>query len=399
MTGLDAYRQQVRAWLAEQAPAQGWLPSEPAALAADSEDGARTAADTLARARRAQAALFEAGYTGISWPPEYGGQGLSNREQVVFNQESEQYDLPVFPFLIGLGMCGPTVLSAGTPEQKERYIRPMLRGEEIWCQMFSEPGAGSDVAGIRTRATRQFDGSWLVRGHKIWTSGAQYCDFGLLLARSDPDSTRHAGLTMFVVDMHSPGIRIEPLRQMNGGSGFNEIFFEDVVLPPDATVGEVGRGWHVAIVTLMNERVAIGAGRSRGGSAVSAELAGRARAAGRAGDSYLMDQIADIYVREQVLKYLSEAVNEAVLAGRTPGPQGSIAKLFSTDLGRRGNAAARRLAGSRAQAWEPGDAEAARQAQQLLSAPGWSIAGGTDEIMRNILGERVLGLAREPRPS
>ena len=141
MTGLDAYRQQARAWLAEQAPAQGWLPTGPDGSA----DGA-TAEYTLARARRAQAALFEAGYTGISWPPEYGGQGLSNREQVVFNQESEPYDLPVFPFLIGLGMCGPTVLSAGTPEQKERYIRPMLRGEEIWCQMFSEPGAGSDVA-------------------------------------------------------------------------------------------------------------------------------------------------------------------------------------------------------------------------------------------------------------
>jgi hypothetical protein len=162
---------------------------------------------------------------------------------------------------------------------------------------------------------------------------------------------------MFVVDMHSPGIRIEPLRQMNGGSGFNEIFFEDVVLPPDATVGEVGRGWHVAIVTLMNERVAIGAGRSRGGSAMSAELAARARAAGRAGDGYLLDQIADVYVREQVLKYLSEAVNEAVLAGRTPGPQGSIAKLFSTDLGRRGNAAARRLAAPGA-GLGAGDAEA-----------------------------------------
>jgi alkylation response protein AidB-like acyl-CoA dehydrogenase len=389
---LEDYRRQVRSWLAEQAPAQGWLADGAGEVGEDLADHG------LARARHCQALLFEAGYAGITWPVAYGGQSLSNREQVVFNQESESYDLPVMPYLIGLGMCGPTVLAAGTEEQRERYIRPLLRGEEIWCQMFSEPGAGSDVAGIRSRAIRQEDGSWLVRGHKIWTSGAQYCDFGLLLLRSDPQSSRHAGLTMFIVDMHAPGVRIEPLRQMNGAAGFNEIFFEDVVLPSGATVGEIGGGWRVALITLMNERVAIGAGRGRGGQPASAALTARLAAAGRQGDSAALDAVADVYVREQVLRHLSEAVNEAILAGRTPGPQGSIAKLVTTELGRRADVVTRLLSGARLQAWAPGDTTAADRARLILSTPGRSIAGGTDQIMRNILAERILGLPRDPRP-
>ncbi len=394
-TALKDYRQQLRAWLSHAASQYGWLPGGDAANRTATQG---SATDGLIRARECQAALFEAGYAGISWPVRYGGQGLSNREQVVFNQESAIYDLQVLPFLIGLGMCGPTVLAAGTDEQKERYLRPLLRGSEIWCQMFSEPEAGSDVAGIRSRAAAQPDGSWRVRGHKIWTSGAQHSAFGLLLARTDPDSARHAGLTMFAVDMSSPGIRIEPLRQMNGASGFNEVFLEDVILPPGSVVGQPGDGWRVALVTLMNERVAIGAGRGRGGQPASAELIRLALAAGRQSDSYVRDEIADVYVREQVLQYLSEAVNEAILAGRTPGPQGSVAKLVSTDLARRAGAAARLVAGPLSQAWLPGDVAAAARAQVLLSTPGRSIAGGTDQIMRNILGERILGLPRDPRP-
>jgi alkylation response protein AidB-like acyl-CoA dehydrogenase len=383
MSDLDAYRDRVRSWLAETAPARGWLqPGEP----------------SLDRSRAAQAVLQEAGYAGISWPTEYGGAGLTNREQVVFNQESAAYALPIGPFMIGLGMCGPTVLAAGTEEQRRRYLRPMLRGEEIWCQLFSEPEAGSDVAGIRTRAERQHNGSWLVRGHKVWTSGAQYSDYGLLLARSDPDSTRHAGLTMFVIDMRSPGVKVEPLRQMNQAAGFNEVFFDDVPLPADAAIGEVGRGWHTALVTLMNERVAIGAGRlASAGLPTAAELAARARSAGVVPGDARADAIADLYVREQIIALLGKSINEAVIAGRTPGPQGSIAKLYGTDLARRATSTEHRLAGLAGQAWDPGDTSTAEAVSALLTTPGRAIAGGTDEIMRNIIGERVLGLPREPR--
>jgi alkylation response protein AidB-like acyl-CoA dehydrogenase len=383
MTSLDAYREQVRTWLAETAATRGWLePGEP----------------SLDRSREAQAALQEAGYAGITWPTEYGGAGLTNREQVVFNQESAAYALPIGPFIIGLGMCGPTVLAAGSEEQRQRYLAPMLRGEEIWCQLFSEPEAGSDVAGIRTRAERQHDGSWLVRGHKVWTSGAQYSDWGLLLARSDPDSTRHAGLTMFAIDMRARGVKVEPLRQMNQASGFNEVFFDDVVLPADATIGDVGRGWHTALVTLMNERVAIGTGRLIGaGLPTAADLAARARSAGVAPGDARADAIADLYIREQVVGLLGTSINEAVIAGRTPGPQGSIAKLYGTELARHATTVEHRLAGLAGQAWDPGDTTIAEAVSSMLTTPGRAIAGGTDEIMRNIIGERVLGLPREPR--
>jgi alkylation response protein AidB-like acyl-CoA dehydrogenase len=383
MSDIAAYREQVRAWLAETAPARGWLaPGEPG----------------LDRSREAQAALQEAGYAGITWPTEYGGAGLTNREQVVFNQESGSYALPIGPFIIGLGMCGPTLLAAGTEEQKQRYLKPMLRGEEIWCQLFSEPEAGSDVAGIRTRALRQDDGSWLVRGHKVWTSGAQYSDFGLLLARSDPDSTRHAGLSMFVIDMRSHGVNVEPLVQMNRAAGFNEVFFDDVHLPADAAIGETGRGWQTALVTLMNERVAIGTGRLTGaGLPTAADLAVRARAAGVVPGDARADDIAALYVREQVVGLLGKSINEAVIAGRIPGPQGSIAKLYGTELARHATTTEHRLAGLAGQAWTDDDTATAEAVSALLTTPGRAIAGGTDEIMRNIIGERVLGLPREPR--
>jgi alkylation response protein AidB-like acyl-CoA dehydrogenase len=395
---LDQFRLRVRDWLAAEAPTREWLRDESRSAAAvrpkagDAEGMQRY----LSRARECQRALFDAGFAGLSWPSEYAGQGLSNREQVVFNEESQPYDLPLIPYTIGLGMCGPTVLAAGTDAQKQRFVPPMLQGEEIWCQMFSEPGAGSDVAGLRTRAERVETG-WRVNGQKVWTSGAHYCRWGMLLARTNDDAPKHRGLTMFIVDMQAPGVTVRPLRQMNGAAGFNEVFFDDLLLPSDSVLGDVDDGWRVSLVTLMNERVAIGAGRPSGEMPTAAALAELAMNRGLANDGAISDAVADVYVRERVLGLLSSRINAAILQGTPPGPEGSVAKLVATDLARRASGLAMQLAGSRAQAWPAQDTRGDHWAAVLLMTPGLSIAGGTDEIMRNIIGERVLGLPKEPR--
>ncbi|MBO0731296.1 MAG: acyl-CoA dehydrogenase family protein, partial [Acidimicrobiaceae bacterium] len=219
-------------------------------------------ADVVATAKVYQAALFDAGLAALTWPRAYGGQELPGSYQTAFNEEASAFVTPdAGVFMIGFGMCIPTVLAHGSEALKERYAPPAAKGEEIWCQLFSEPGAGSDVASLQSRAVRDGD-EWILNGQKVWTSGAQHSDFGIVLARTDPDQPKHKGLSMFVLDMHSPGITIRPLRQMNGASGFNEIFFDGVRIPADRILGAPGEGWRVALTTLMNERVAIGAGRS-----------------------------------------------------------------------------------------------------------------------------------------
>jgi alkylation response protein AidB-like acyl-CoA dehydrogenase len=379
----------------------GWLRTEHRSAAAVRPQASDVDGLTayLARARACQALLYEAGFAGLSWPREWGGQGRSNREQVVFNEESQPYDLPLIPYTIGLGMCGPTILAVGTPEQKRRYLPPMLRGEEIWCQMFSEPGAGSDVAGLQTRAERTGDG-WRINGQKVWTSGAHYCRFGMLLARTSPEAPKHRGLTMFVLDMQAPGVTVRPLRQMNGAAGFNEVFLDDVMIPAESVLGAVDDGWRTSLVTLMNERVSIGAGRPTGEVPTAEALTRLAVGNGAADDTAVavaIAEIAEIYVRERVLQLLSHRMNSAILRDRPPGPEGSVAKLVATDLARRAATLAVRLAGPGAQAWAPDDPGADHWAAVLLMTPGLSIAGGTDEIMRNVIGERVLGLPKEPR--
>jgi alkylation response protein AidB-like acyl-CoA dehydrogenase len=394
---LESFRERVRTWLAAAAPANGWVRDESrsASAARPSAGDASAIERYLTRARECQQQLYEAGFAGIGWPREYGGQGLTNREQVVFNEESQAYDLPLIPYTIGLGMCGPTVLAVGTDAQKQRYIVPMLRGEEIWCQMFSEPGAGSDVAGLQTRAEPVEDG-WRVNGQKVWTSGAQYCRWGMLLARTNSEVPKHRGLTMFIVDMAASGVTVRPLRQMNGASGFNEVFFDDVILPSDAALGGIDDGWRTSLVTLMNERVAIGAGRPTGEIPTAASLVALAGRDGPVAED-IADAIAAVYVQERVLGLLSNRINAAIMQDRPPGPEGSVAKLVATDLARRAASLAAQIAGPSAQAWREDDPAADHWAAVLLMTPGLSIAGGTDEIMRNILGERALGLPREPR--
>ena len=387
MADLEDYRRGVRSWLEEHAARHHWLRG-------DGRRYDRLDNDTRLRlGKECQRLLHDAGYAGITWPREYGGQGLSNREQVVFNQEASAYDLPLGIFVIGLGMCGPTVLAVGSEAQKQRYLPPMLRGDEIWCQMFSEPGAGSDLAAVETRAVRDGD-QWVLRGQKVWTSAAQYARYGIILCRTDPDVPKHAGLTMFVLDMTAPGVTVRPLRQMNGMARFNEVFLDDVVVGGGDVVGEVNRGWQAALATLMSERVAIGAGRPSGDAHDADTLIAAARATGRARNPVLRQRLADVYARERLLRWLGQRVTEAVLAGRPPGPEGSLAKLAGSQLAKRSADVGVALHGSSALAWQGGDG-GGHWADVLLLTPGLSIAGGTDEVLRNVIGERVLGLPKD----
>ncbi|HSS10362.1 MAG TPA: acyl-CoA dehydrogenase family protein [Acidimicrobiales bacterium] len=356
--------------------------------------------EILTEVKKYQAALFDAGLAGLTWPKEYGGQGLPSSYQQAFNEEAARYDLPLLPLTIGFGMCGPTILAVGTEAQKQRYIRPLLRADEVWCLLFSEPGAGSDVASLQTRAVLDGD-EFVVNGQKVWTSGAHYSDFGALLARTDVDVPKHRGLTMMIVDMHSLGITTRPLRQMNGGANFNEVFFDGVRVPASNVLGHVNEGWSAAITMLMNERVAIGAGGAtsgarRAGGGVRA-LITLARARGANDDPVMRQRLADLYIRQRVQDYLGLRIRSAVRAGRDPGPQGSIAKLAGAELGTRLADVAVSIAALAAQAWLPADRQGGRWSTMVTSAPGGSLAGGTNEVQRNIIGERVLGLPREPQ--
>ncbi|WP_433298014.1 acyl-CoA dehydrogenase family protein [Pseudonocardia sp. CA-142604] len=385
MTVVDAtqsYRSSVRAWLRDHAPgsAAGLPPDE-----------------QLRRAREFQAALYGAGYAGITWPTEAGGQGLGTAEQQIFSEEAAEFDLPTYPFIIGMGMCGPTLVDLGTPEQKQRYLPKLLIGEEIWCQLFSEPGAGSDVASLQTRAVRDVDG-WVVNGQKVWTTNAQWADFGALLARTDPERPKHAGLTMFIVDMHAPGVTVRPLKDMSGRAPFNEVYFDDVRIPGDAVIGEVNRGWQAAVTMLGHERVSIGATRRpRSNPLEFASLVELARHEGVAGDPAQRERLAELYAHERALELFNARMRQEAAAGNPPGARGSVAKLAGALLLRRAIETASELAGADAIAWDPDDPRAAELALGINSAPASSIAGGTNEVQRNIIGERILGLPKEPQ--
>jgi alkylation response protein AidB-like acyl-CoA dehydrogenase len=353
----------------------------------------------LPQARAYQDALFRAGLAGLTWPKEYGGQGLSSSYQTIFNEEAADYDVPADVFSIGFGTCVPTMLAHGSEQQKQRYVRPAARGEEIWCQLLSEPSAGSDVGSLRSAAVREGD-EWVLNGQKVWTTGAHYCQFGLLLARTDPDVPKHRGLSMFVLDMRAPGVTVRPLRQMNGAADFNEVFFDDVRIPADHILGAPGDGWKVLLTSLMNERVAIGTRRSTERISPLSLIATHldlARRRGISDDQTVRQELADLLIRSWVLEMVGMRIAAAAAAGRVPGPEGSVAKLARSMLARRSAELACRLAGPGAVAWPAGDSDAERPSQLMLAAPSLAIAGGTSEVMRNILGERVLGLPKEPQ--
>jgi alkylation response protein AidB-like acyl-CoA dehydrogenase len=375
------FRAEARAWLEANVPV------------------AERGGDEVAVGKAWQAKLFANGWAGISWPVEYGGRGGTILEEVVFNEEQARADAPSRSmFTIALGMVAPTLMGHGTEAQKERFLRAMLAGEECWSQLFSEPEAGSDLAGLRTRAVLDGD-EWVVNGQKVWTSGAHYREQGLLLARTDPTVPKHKGLTCFVVDMHAPGIEVRPLRQMTGHAHFNEVFLTDVRLPADAVVGDVDDGWNVGLTTLMNERVSLGGGGGAAGGKVDevTRLIELARRRGLAGNAAVRQRIADAYIRRELIRFLGLRARTALSRGTRPGPEGSVAKLASGLLAQDVGDLALELQGP-AGMLAGDDAADGYWLGQRLQAPSLRIAGGTDEVQRNILGERVLGLPREPRP-
>ncbi len=385
-----AFRGEVRAFL--DAKARPRLRSDPP-WRSGHIDAAR-----LAEAKAWQASKAAAGYAGITWAREWGGRGGTPIEQVIFNQEEDRYAVPKGVFDIGLGMCLPTMIAYAQPAQLERHVGPALRGEEIWCQLFSEPSGGSDLAGLRTRAERDGD-DWIINGQKIWTSGAHYSDWGIVVTRTDPDVPKHAGLTMFFIDMQTPGVEVRPIHQMSGASHFNEVFFTDVHIPDAQRLGAVGDGWKVALTTLMNERLAVGeAHRPDVEDLVqlcrTAELDGR-RALD---DTAVRERIADWYVKSQGVTYTRFRTITALSRGQTPGPEASVARIVNAAKQREIAAFAMDLLGIAGGVTEPGLAPASGMFQQaLLEAPGQAIAGGTSEILRNVIAERVLGLPGEPR--
>jgi alkylation response protein AidB-like acyl-CoA dehydrogenase len=389
-----AFRNEVRAWL--DANAERLQPGESAPGLAEG----RSSPELIKKAQAWQAKKADAGWACITWPKPYGGRGATSIQNMIWNQEESKYRTPPNVFGIGQGMLGPTIMVHGSDEQKNRYLRPMLRGEEIWCQLFSEPSAGSDLAGLRMSAVRDGD-DWIINGQKIWTTGAQYCKWGMIVTRSDPTAEKHKGITYFIVDMEAPGIEIRPIKQINGMSGFNEVFFTDVRVSDRNRVGAVNEGWRGAITTLMNERASIGGGGAGGPDfndlvRMAMETLWDGRAAFE--DSAVRQRLARFYIRIKGLQYTGYRTQTALSRGETPGPQSSIGKLvgaplrqdmasFAIDLeGAAGGLIDKTLAPEEG-AWQ----------QMYLAAPGLRLAGGTDEILRNIIAERVLGLPPEIR--
>ena len=383
-----AFRSEVRAWLQKNAAPRD-----------QSRAGARERpSDYVQRSKEWQRKKAEAGYACITWPKEFGGRGGAPIQQVIYDQEEAEFDVPPNVSLISLGMCVPTVLAVGDNETKQRFVGPAIRGEHIWCQLFSEPAAGSDVAGLRTRAVRQGD-EWVINGQKVWTSGAHYADYGLLLARSNPELPKHGGLTMFWIDMKAPGVEARPIHQMSGDSEFNEVFFTDLRISDSQRLGAVGAGWKTALVTLMNERLAI---TDAYGPALKDFIA-LARSISTADGSLLdnaalRERIADWHVATAGLRYTRFRTVTALSRGQTPGPQASISKFIS-------GAKAQELASVALDMMDQlgviDDPQAAPLQglfhKMFMASPGIRIAGGTDEILQNIVAERVLGLPGEVR--
>ncbi|MFT7686806.1 MAG: acyl-CoA dehydrogenase [Candidatus Azotimanducaceae bacterium] len=342
----------------------------------------------------------DAGWACIRWPKAYGGRDASAIDQVIWNQEEAKIDVPnTGVFSIGQGMAAPTMMTWATEDQKIRYLPKLANGEEIWCQLFSEPAGGSDLAALRTKGERDGD-DWIVNGQKIWTSGAQYSDYGILVLRTDPNLPKHQGLSYFFLDMKSPGIEIKPIKQMSGASGFNEVYFTDVRISDSQRLGEVGQGWQVALTTLMNERASIGGGSGSAGFKTAMKLAQEVNIDDKPAieDKAVRAKLANWFVQEAGLKYTGYRSLTALSKGEIPGPENSIGKLVGAPKSQDLASFAIDLKEQAGIIWEPGEDEMDSLFQDTyMSIPGLRIAGGTDEIMANIIAERVLGLPQEPR--
>jgi alkylation response protein AidB-like acyl-CoA dehydrogenase len=368
----------VRAWLEEHE-------DEAPVVAAHGEQ------EAVAARRAWQGVLAEAGLAGVTWPVELGGQGLGPVEQVILDQEILRAGVPGPLDMIGIGMLGPTIIVHGTDEQKNRYLGPLLHGDEVWCQLFSEPAAGSDLAAVQARAVAQDDGSWRLTGQKVWTTNAHFASYGLLLARTDPDVPKHKGLTMFVVAMDAPGVTVRPLRKLSGEAEFNEVFFDDVALDADAVVGPVGGGWGTALTTLMFERMAIGLGSEAMGFRADRFAAAVAQDAHASSDPGVRRRLGEVGVELLAVRFTALRTLSMLQQGQIPGPESALAKITTVT--------AAILAGDLiADVLGPDALEDSSEWSHMVSyLPGLKSAGGTEEILRNTVGERVLGLPPEPR--
>jgi len=370
-----AFRDEVRAWLKANAP----------------RDGAAEGGDmkSFVKSRSAwQKELYDAGYVGMTWPEEYGGRGRSFMDQLIFNDEMILAHAPEPINVIGLGMGGPVVIAHGTEEQKKRYLQPLLSAEEIWCQGFSEPNAGSDLSGLQTRAEDKGD-HYLVNGQKVWTTLAHVAKWCMLLTRERKEANPRDGLTYLLVDMESPGIEVRPLVQITGDAEFNEIFFHDVKVPKSQILGEAGQGWAVAMTTLLHERGTLGLALATRAQITAAELADHARNLGRGSDPLVRQRIAQHTIEARALQLTGYRAVTAVKRNGIPGPEGSILKLMWSELNQRMTETAMDIAGPAAQI---GDGDGWKY--QFLRSRANTIEAGTSEVLRNILAERVLGLPR-----
>ena len=352
-----AFRAELREWLAAN------LPAEPG--------------------REWSRKLYDAGYAGLTWPAEYGGRGAPYSHEAILLEESARAEAPMHVGVIGLGMAGPTILAHGTEEQKQRYLPKILSADEIWCQGFSEPDAGSDLSAVRTRVEER-DGHFVVDGQKVWSSWAHIADFCILVGRGDPEARGHAGLTYVIVDMHAPGVEVRPLRQLTGESEFNEIFFADVEVPRENLLGEIGGGWQVAMTTLLHERGTLGFALTGVLEAQLAKLVALAKERA-ADDPLIRDRVASEWIELQALKYTNYRALTTLMKTGIPGPEGSGAKLRWSEANQRVTKLALEILGG---------ADDGYWRHQQLRSRGNTIEAGTSEILRNIVAERVLGLPR-----
>ena len=340
-----------------------------------------------------QRVLFDNGWAGITWPVAFGGRGASPIQAAIFAEEMAQFDVSNGAFAVSIGMVGPTLIAHGTPEQQQSHLQPILRGDEVWCQLFSEPGSGSDLASLGTRAVRDGD-DWIVNGQKVWTSLGQFADYAILLARTDIEAPKHAGITYFILDMKAPGIEVRPITQITGVQHFNEVFLSDVRIPHQNVLGDVNGGWRVAQTTLSNERSHIGSG---GGSWNVDQLIDLARRIGVHTDPRIRQGLAAAHARAETLRYLGLRMRTAMSQLRMPGPEMLTLKLAFANHWRITADLAAEIVGAGAMLWDADAPEGNQWGQQLLSQFAIRIGGGTDEIQRNIIAERGLGLPREPQ--
>jgi alkylation response protein AidB-like acyl-CoA dehydrogenase len=351
----------------------------------------------VAAAKNWRQKMFDAGFGWITGPTQYGGGGLTPAFERIYQSEASKFVHPnMSMFGIGLGMVAPTFLAHGTDEAKEKYLRPMYRGDLVGCQLFSEPGAGSDLASLQAKAERDGD-EWVITGQKVWTTGAQFSDVGEIICRTDPDLPKHKGLTGFIVDMHAKGVEVRPLRQMTGGASFNEVFFNEVRVPDAYRLGDVNQGWTVALTTLMNERASIGGGGGGGRNDPTGvhRLGQLLQAMGKGDDAVLRQELMNIYIASQVSKFTNMRAMAKIKAGQLPGPEMSIGKLALAMNMTRTSSFVSRVLGAKVTA-NSGEWGTYAWSDYILGTPGMRIAGGSDEVMRNIVGERVLGLPKEP---